>query len=149
LPWRVRVRHANAGTPPFAVTGTIRLDYDGRTITIPSSNIGEVAKSSSTTANFGTAAGLQQGKIEVTARWQETILEGDIILGFQLIDPSGTVVQTAQGYSEYSDKSPRFKLAYQVPSCVPGQWKLKVTNTHTSAGRYVYAPDILFTPGCP
>lgn len=43
LPWRVRVRYANPGTPPFAVTGTSRLDYDGSAINIQSSS-GEVPK---------------------------------------------------------------------------------------------------------
>lgn len=77
------------------------------------------------------------------------ILVGDIILLFQLIDPSGNVVQTAQGYSSGSSKSPKFKLIYQVPTCVPGQWKLKVTNTHTAEGVVSVDPTGQFTPGCP
>src|SRR5688572_11837158 len=30
LPWRVRVKYASEGTAPFAVSGSIRLDFDGR-----------------------------------------------------------------------------------------------------------------------
>jgi hypothetical protein len=153
LPWRVRVKHANAGSPPYSVSGTIRLDYDGQTIIIPASDIGQIIPHSIKQINFGTLAGLQQGRIEVTASWTHLILgipaPGDILLQFSIEDPSRTMVKFAEGYSNGSSSQPNLKLVYQVPKSLPGQWRLSIFNKSTTDYAGAGTPIIKFTPGCP
>ncbi len=135
LPWRVRVRYANEGTPSSQVFGTIRLDYDGGIRDyIEAEFIGDLEKGESRTTKLGDAGGLKQGKIEITANWVHYIgvVQGPnpVKLRFQLLDPNGTIVKTVEAYSsnELRSELPKFKLVYQVSKCGSGQWKLKTTN---------------------
>lgn len=153
LPWRVRVKHTNPGSPPYMVFGTIRLDYDGGVVTIPYSENPSLNKNTSKTINIGTIAGLQQGRMEVTSDWIHIVFHvkapGDVLLRFQLIDPNGATVQTAEGYSNGSlSSSPKLRLVHQLPSCVPGQWKLKITN-NTNDDAAIDHMNLKLTPGCP
>jgi len=155
LPWRVRVRHANAGSPAYKVSGTARLDYDGTGTSIPSSPIGSLFKGAiKPNVPLGDITGLKQGTISVAGTWSHEIFGADVGLNyiqlrFQLSDPSGRVVQTAEGYSLGGPLTPRLSLVYQVPTCVTGQWKLTITNLSTKDDVKIDAPSIFFTPGCP
>lgn len=157
LPWRVRVKYASDGTAPFAVSGTIRLDFDGRRQVIHMDEyFFYLQKGESKTKTFGTSGGFQQGKIEIRAGWYHAIGAvmgpNPIKLKWDLIDPSGTVVKTAEGYSsdEARAELPKFKLTYQLANRVPGQWKVKVTNTDSNDDAKVirYLANE-FTPACP
>lgn len=157
LPWRVRVKYASDGTAPFAVSGSIRLDFDGtRQVNHMDDPFFYLQKGTSVTKTFGTSAGFQQGRIEIRPGWYHAIgaLMGanPIKLKWDLIDPSGTVVKTAEGYSSDEARSelPKIKLTYQVANRVSGQWKVKITNTDSNDDAKVirYLANE-FTPGCP
>jgi hypothetical protein len=67
-------------------------------------------------------------------------------------DPSGRVVKTVEAFSSNEARSelPKFKLIYQIANRVPGQWKLKITNTNPNDDAGMDGYDYLgFTPGCP
>jgi len=156
LPWRVRVRYATEGTAPVQTFGTIRLDFDGRVRNIECDFSPVILKGASRTLNFGDSGGLGQGRIEmIEANWIHTIggtpLGGNPIkLRIELIDPSGTVVKTAEGFAK-RDRDlglPILKLIYQVTKCTPGQWKLKVTNLDANDDVNLYDDYTTFTPGC-
>lgn len=163
LPWRVRVKYANDGTAPVQVFGTIKLDFDGRMRVISGESFGSCFRKEHTlTKNIGDSSGLQQGGIEITANWQHGIIPGSesvvcvvgpnpVKLKIQLIDPNGTVVKTAEGYSsnELRGELPKFKLTYQVANRVSGQWKLKFINIDANNDARVNTPIVKFTPGCP
>lgn len=158
LPWRVRVRYADEGTAPFRTFGSIRLDFDGRLrkISVQTYAYGKyLNKGSSKEYKLGNVLGLQQGIIEITANWRH-IIGTDLVTGpnpvklkWQLIDPNGTV-KTVEAYSSNEARSEltRFKLLYQAPKCVAGQWKLKITN-NTIDDAFVDETKAELLPGCP
>lgn len=160
LPWRVRVSHANEGTAPFLTTGTIKVDFDsaGRNI---NPEMTSLYSGNSTTKNLGSTGGLEEGGIVITGKWQHWIGLGGIggqgplavRLRFELIDPSGTVVKTADGFSSDEARSesthPKLKLIYQVTNCTPGQWKLKITNLSGLNDVNYVQSKATFTPDCP
>jgi hypothetical protein len=151
-PWRIRVRYALDGTPPFAVSGTARLDYDGRDETITAGTLGHVYKDLQHSTNLGTSAGLKQGRLVISAGWYHSFgngppLPGDVKMKYELINPSGTVVKTAEGFDSNAGPAPKFQLVYDVPSCVPGQWKLRM-RALTSDDVVVTSVTAKLTPGC-
>lgn len=153
LPWRIRVKHANGGSPPHAVSGTARLDYDGNPFGITVS-IGSILKGASKTVNVGDATRLLQGRIQLRPSWVHEIFGvpagggENIVLRFQLMDPSGTVVKTTEGHSDKGSTLPDANLYYDVKTCVSGQWKLKITNTNNKDDASVTCFDCIVTPGC-
>jgi hypothetical protein len=159
LPWRVRVRHANEGTAPFRIYGSIKLDFDDRIRDVPVTGAsGILKKGESTTMFLGDRSGFEQGIIQMTSNWAHAIDAGLLIPGgnpiklrFELIDPSGTAVKTVSAYSSNEARSelPRFNLIYQVQSCVADQWKLKITNTDPDDDAGYIGHNVKFTPGCP
>lgn len=162
LPWRVRVKYANDGTAPVQVFGTIRLDFDGRLreINVSMSEFGidrDLRKGESETATVGGSAGFLQGTIDITANWNHMVFSplvpgpNPVKLKFELIDPSGTVVKTVEAYSSNESRSglTRFRLIYQAPACLAGQWKLRITNIDGDDDAAGISPTVKFTPGCP
>jgi hypothetical protein len=156
LPWRVRIRHANEGAAPSPVSGTIRIDFDGRLKTTEGES-GGCVQGGFTTRNVGSGSGFAQGQVEITVTWAHGLggacLPGPnpIKLRVELIDPSGTVVETVEAYSsnELRSELPRFKIVHQVRSCVRGQWKLKFTKLNLNEHVSIARPTVKFTPGCP
>ena len=149
FPWRVRVRHTSPGPSPYVVSGTIRLDYNGNAFSIPSSAIGSLLKGASKTVNLGDVTGLKHGKLEVKAHWVHEVFgvpadPENIKLRFELLDPVDRVVQSAESYS--GNLSPN--LSYSITGCMPGQWKLKITNTNNFHDAHMQDQDNKFTPGC-
>lgn len=157
LPWRIRVRYANEGTAPVQTFSSIRLDFDGRLRNIDAEFGGCLKKAESVTKNLGGRDGFQQGRMEITADWDHGVGPSCLLgpnpvkLKIQLIDPSGTIVRTVEAYSSAEARSelPRFKLVYQVTSCVSGQWKLKFTNLDSNDDALIKYPRVKFTPACP
>jgi hypothetical protein len=152
-PWRIRVRYALDGTPPFAVSGTARTDYDGRDEEIVTDRIGVLYKGTSQTVKFGSVAGMKQGTLTVAADFYHSLgngmpLPGDVKLRFELIDPNGNVVKTVEGFDSDEGPSPRFLMTHQFSSCVPGQWKLRVKATNNDDDVTVLSVDGKLTPGC-
>ncbi len=154
LPWRVRVK-ANGVTPQFAVTGTIRMDFDLSTQNISIPFTGVLFARESKTINVGTQAGLAQGKFEMTANWHHqlsTVLPGPnpIMLNIQLLDPNGLIASAVSQYSSNEARTdlPAFKLTFQARSCSPGQWKLKITNQDNTDTVALDNATVKFIPGC-
>lgn len=154
--WRVRVRHANAGNAPLAITGTITVSYNdsAQSISIQGGLI-SLNKGNSVTKTFGGSGGLNQGKITITANWNHAVgpVPGPlpVRLKFELINPAGTVVASQTAYSSNeirSDKNPKLKLTYTVPDCVNGQWKIRITND-TNDDTMNIDPKASFKPDCP
>jgi hypothetical protein len=157
-PWRVRIRYANDGQAPFAVTGSIAVTFSDSANNIVT-NSGDhfgVSPGNSKTVDFGSGSGLHQGRIQVEASWIHdiyTFVPGPltIMLTFQLLDPSGNAVASASGCSTNNlDQSCRLVLRYNVPEHKTGQWKLKVYSGHVlhgMAGRIL--PKATLTPACP
>jgi hypothetical protein len=70
-----------------------------------------------------------------------------IKLKLQLIDPSGAVKTTKEGY--FRDDNTAY-LFYRVKNRVPGQWKLEITNLNTGDDTKIYGYSLReFTPDCP
>jgi hypothetical protein len=161
LPWRVRVKYANEGTAPVQAFGTIRLDFDGRlrNVNVSTSELGidrELRKGQSETLEFGGSAGFLQGTIDITANWNHMVFSllpgpNPVKLKFELIDPSGAVVKTVEAYSSNEARSglTRFRLIYQAPGCLAGQWKLRITNIDGDNDAKGISPTAKFTPSCP
>jgi hypothetical protein len=152
------VKYALDGTAPVKTFGTIRLDFDGRARNIDVPFIGCLQKGGAVTKDLGDIQGLQQGRVEITGERNHFIgptcnLGGPnpVKLKIQLIDPSGTVVATAEGYSieELRSELPKLKLIYQVTKCTPGRWKLRISNIDDDDDAIVLRPTVKFTPGCP
>lgn len=162
LAWRVRVRYANEGTAPVQAFGSIRLDFDGRLrdINVSTSELGidrALRKGNSETVKIGGSAGFLQGTIDITANWHHVVYSNllpgpnPVKLKFELIDPSGTVVKTVEAYSSNESRSglTRFRLIYQAPGCLSGQWKLRITNIDGDDDAGGISPIAKFTPACP
>ncbi|MCI0412812.1 proprotein convertase P-domain-containing protein [bacterium] len=154
LPWRVRVKYG-AGTPSFAISGTIRIDYDGTVKRISIPFTGVLFKGESKSISFGDTAGFAQGIIEITADWHHqltTVLPGPnpIKLRIELVNPGGTTVRSVEAFSSNEARSEltKFKLTHKVASCAPGQWKLKITNTDTSDTAFLDNASPVFVPSC-
>ena len=155
LPWRVRVRHANEGTAPVRVFGSIRLDFDGGVRNLDAEGMGFLDKGETKTIKLADSSGLQQGTIEITSNWDHSLYgarvpgPNPIKLKWELINPSGAVVKTVEAYSSDESRSEltRFRLDYHVTKHTSGQWKLKITNlTNHDATNFERASR--FTPGC-
>jgi hypothetical protein len=154
LPWRVRVRHANAGTAPSRVFGTIRLDFDDRP-GVEVESVGSVQHQGLKIVNIK-AGDIKQGKVEITANWYHfvgsiyVVGPNPIKLKIRLIDPNGRVVKTVEAYSgdELRSELPKFKLTYQVVDCLLGQWKLDVFNNTNDDARFKNL-DVKITLDCP
>lgn len=159
LPWRVRVKYALDGTGPFPTFGSIKFSFDDRTASINvESGVGGLLAGGKVSTYVGDVIGLRQGRIEITGTWFHVIrFPGGFVPGtspvklkFELLDPSGTVVKTAEGYSnnELRSELPKIKLLYQVPSYTSGRWLLRITNidVHEMGGTNLSGK---FTPGCP
>lgn len=157
LPWRVRVRYANEGPAPVQVFGTIRLDFDGRTRSIDVNGEHTINKGRSVTVRLEDSGGFEQGKIEIVPNFVHDVLgfpgPNPVKLRFELNDPSGAVVKTAEGYANRNEHReqglPILKLIYQVADRVPGQWKLKMTNLDSNDDARIVNYFANFTPGCP
>ncbi len=160
LPWRVRVKHDDDGPAPSPTFGTIRFDFNGAlrgiSLQYDSYALGVMRKGTSIQFKVGKFLGLEQGIIDITANWRH-ILATDLVTGpnpvrlkWELINPNGTVVKTITAYSsnEARNELPKFKLVYQVTSCVVGQWKLRVTNNTNDDAAVDYKKAEL-VPGCP
>ena len=155
LPWRVRVKYDGSGTPSFAVSGTIRIDYDGteQRPSIPFSGV--LFKRESKSIPFGGIAGLAQGTIVITANWHHqltTVLPGPnpIKLRIELLNPGGGTVSIVEAFSsnEARTELTPFKLTHQVTKCLEGQWKLRITNLDTEDTVTLDNASPIFVPGC-
>lgn len=156
LPWYVTVRYANEDTAPFRIFGTIRLNWDGRVrgIAVGATGSTRINKGDSRRITLEYSGGLPQGIVQITGVWHhQALLAGPnpIKLKFELIDPNGTVVKTAEGYStdESGSALPKLKLIYQVPNCFPGQWILRISNAESNSDALVEKPAATLTPDCP
>lgn len=163
LPWRLRVRHANDGPAPLAITGTITVSFNDalKTIAIPTGF--QVRFGTPETFNLGPSGGLNQGRVQIKANWIHDLLglpgPVQIRLEFSILDPQGNVVARASGCSSDAfDTSCRFSLTYRVAANIAGQWKLKIrsvfagTNPITNESYNAVAkvtPVVTFLPGCP
>ena len=163
LPWRVRLRYANEGPAPLAITGSIMVSFnDGlKTIAVPTGF--QVRYGTPYTLNLGPSGGLNQGRVHIKANWFHDLLglpgPVQIILQFSIIDPQGNVVAKASGCSSDAfDASCRFTLTHRVPVNIPGQWKLKITSIFAGTNPITQqsynavakvTPAITFLPGCP
>ncbi|MEW6125729.1 MAG: hypothetical protein AB1757_01590 [Acidobacteriota bacterium] len=154
-PWRVRVRRA-PGAPENAVTGNITLNYSSSSSSLNvEGGLISLNKGNSVIKNLGGSSGLKQGKIVITANWNHAIgpMPGPlpVRLRFDLIDPStnsSVAYQIAYSTNEIrADKTPKLRLIYNVPTCKPGQWKLKITN-NTNDDTMNIDPKVTFTPDC-
>jgi hypothetical protein len=155
LPWRVRVRCANAGTPSSRVFGSIRLDFDAGVQTVDFKDVGIVSKGRTiqTETRFYS---IGQGRVDITASWYhfiggiQFVGPSPIKLEISLVDPNGRVVKTVKAYSsdELRGELTKFKLTYQVTEFIPGKWKLSVFNP-TSDDANFRSVTATVTPGCP
>lgn len=159
LPWRVRVRHALDATAPFVTTGSIKVDFDSaaRNINFPINLTIVKGGSESKTVDLGAFSCQTQGTIVLKGNWVHSVIglaEGPnpIKLKFELINPNGTVVKTAEGYADrpYERQLGRsiLTLVYQVTSSTR-EWKLRITNLDVDDTVYVYSADGTLTPACP
>lgn len=154
LPWRVRVKHANDGTAPSRVFGTIRLDFGDRFPGVEIDSVGSVQKQGSKIVNIK-AGDIKQGKVEITANWYHfvgsiyVVGPNPIKLKIRLVDPNGTVRKTVEAFSgdELRSDLPKFKLTYQVVDCLPGQWKVEVINATSDDARFKDI-NVKFTLDC-
>jgi len=155
LPWYVTVRYANEDTAPFRIFGSIRLNWDGRVrgVAVGAASSFKLNKGDSRRIGLDYSGGLSQGLVQITGVWHHALLAGrdPIKLKFELIDPNGTVVKTAEGYSADESRSelPKLKLIYQVPNCFPGQWILRISNAEADRDAFVEKPTATLTPACP
>ncbi len=152
-PWRVRVSHAERGTP-VKTFGSIRIDFDGRAREIESGSNASLNRGSSVTRNIGDVQGLHQGSTLITATWRHIIFgvtygPNPVRLRFELIDPTGNVVKTVTAFSsdELRSELEKFRLIYQIAVHSPGQWKLRITNVDDDDATSI-DPTVTFTPGC-
>ncbi len=152
IPWRVRVRRAD-GAPQNAAKGEITLAYSSSSsnINVEGSLI-SLNKGNSVTKDLGSPGGLKEGKITITANWNHAVgpVPGPlpVLLKFELKDATGTSVRTVTAYSSNQiGAGPQFRLEYNVPTCKPGQWKLKITN-NTNDDTMNINPKVTFTPDC-
>ncbi len=153
LPWRIRVRHANSGPSPFPVFGTSRVEFDGTQVQIPLTPFGSLLKGASKTVNFGDTSGFKQGRISAHFYWVHEIFGAPVGLNyiklkFELLDPSGNLVQTSEGYSFSSPLSPKAFLKFLVPTCTSGQWRLRITNLNANDDVKLNDPINSFLPTC-
>lgn len=154
LPWRVRIRHANDGTAPSRVFGTIRLDFGDKFSGVEVESVGSVQKQGAKIVSIK-AFDIKQGKVEITANWYHfvgsiyAIGPNPIKLKIRLVDPNGTVRKTVEAYSsdELRSELPKFKLTYQVVDCLTGQWKVEVINDTNDDARFKDI-NIKFTLDC-
>ena len=158
LPWRVRIRYANSGTAPYAVTGNITLTFstNSSNILVNDGRDFHVSHHRPVTVNFGGPSGLHQGRLEVNASWIHfiyTIVPGPltIMLTFQLLDPAGNPVAQASGCATNNfDSSCRLMLRYFVPEHKSGQWKLKISSSPVAYGEAGdIKPTAVYRPDCP
>lgn len=157
LPWRVRVKYANAGEAPFAVYGDITVTFNdaSKSISVEGGLI-SLLKGNNVTKKIGNSSGFGHGVIEITGTWLHSL--GNLVPGpnpvklkFQLIDPDGNTVETESGFSSNDINpaaTPKFKLTYRVTSCKSGQWKIKITN-NTNDDTMNIDPKVKFKPDCP
>lgn len=137
LPWIVRVR-PSSGQSPVAIVGSITVKYDGG-VAIRVDVAGgllRLNKGDSVTKNVGPPEGFGQGDLIVRGTWNHALgpVPGPlpVKLKFELIDPSGRVVGSSEGYSENeinpccSNRKVGFFI--RVSSCFTGQWKIRITN---------------------
>jgi hypothetical protein len=158
LPWRVRAKYANDGAAPVQVFGTMRIDYDGRLRWFAyDGNLG-LGKGRSTTFNFGSSAGFPHGNIKYEPDFVHDVFglpgPNPVKLKFELINPSGTVVVSKEGYADReahrNQGLPIVKeIAFQVVNLTSGQWKLRVTNLDPNDDARITQRYSSFTPACP
>ena len=152
IPWRVRVKRAD-GAPENAAKGEISLTYSSGSSSINvEGNLISLNKGNSVTKDLGGSSGLKEGKIVITANWNHAIgvVPGPlpVLLKFELKDPTGTTVKSVTAYSSNQiGATPQFRLEYPVPTCKPGQWKLKITN-NTNDDTMNIDPKVSFIPAC-
>lgn len=152
IPWRVRVRRAD-GAPQNAAKGEISLTYRSSSSSIGvEGSLISLNKGNTVTKDLGGSGGLKQGKIIITANWNHAVgpVPGPlpVLLKFELKDPTGLTVKTVTAYSSNQiGVSPQFRLEYIVPTCKPGQWKLKITN-NTNDDTMNIDPKVTFIPEC-
>ena len=156
LQWTVRVKPAN-GQSPRAILGSITVTFNDSSSGISvEGGLITLDKGTSETKKIGGSGGLKQGKITITADWNHSAfgVPGPlpVKLKFELIDPSGNVVASDSGYSD-AEINPccsddKMKLTFNVPSCITGQWKLKITN-NTNDDTMNIDPTVRFSPDCP
>jgi hypothetical protein len=107
------------------VTPTSQIDVEG--------GLFDLERGKSVTKNVGDSNGISQGIVVITGNWNHSVfgVQGPnaVRLKFQLIDPSGNLVNTDEGFSANELRDlPKLKLTYRLADCTPGQWKLKITN---------------------
>lgn len=155
-PWRVRVRYDGTGTPPNAVFGTARLDWDGTTRTISAETPGYVIKGTSKEVKFGDATGFGEGAIAVTANWNHMIgpvpgpspVKFNVALYVRLPNGDDLVGPADEGYStNEANATPRFGLIYRLSSPLAGQYRLNFKNKDVHDA-FVQTPTVRFSPTC-
>lgn len=157
LPWAVRLRAVN-GQSPVGIKGSITVTYLSSAITLGVEGGFRVNKGTSVTKNINFLGGLEQGhgRVVVTGTWLHGIgaVPGPlpVKLKFEIIDPNGNVVSSDTGYSN-AEINPccsgdKMKITFQFPSCITGQWKIRITN-NTGDDAMSIEPKAIFTPGCP
>lgn len=158
LPWVVRIRPLS-GQSPVAIKGSITVTYISSTITLRVEG-GSIflKKGESVTTNISFLGGFVQGqgRVVVTATWLHALgpVPGPlpVKLKFELLDPNGNVVSSDSGYSN-AEINPccsgnKMKITYQFPSCISGQWKIRITNNTNDDTRNIET-KATFTPDCP
>lgn len=155
-PWRVRVRYDGTGTPPNAVFGTARLDWDGTTRTISAETPGYVIKGTSKEVKFGSPTGFGEGALGITANWNHMIgpVPGPSPVKFRVtiyIDhpTAGTVVSTSdEGYSSNeANATPKFGIVHRIREDLPYQYSLNFKNLDVHDA-FVQTPVVKFSPTC-
>lgn len=160
LPWRVRVRYANAGTAPAPVTGSIRVDFDDVLKTFKYSHYPwKIIERKSNHTILLTHQGFEQGRLEIILTWNHSLggpVPGPlpVKLKAELLDPNGRVLATDMGYSNHEINpccsGDKMKIVFQVPDCESDSktWNIRITNDTNDD---VNLTEVKFShkPSCP
>jgi hypothetical protein len=159
-PWVVRIKTRDGGDAPYTVSGSVALKYAGETrnLTVPTMSNQYLNKGQSRIILIDSSAGCGQGRMVITGIWNHTIgvVPGPmpIAMKFELLNDaftwSGNAVADATGYSnnELRSELTKLRLVHQVPSCLVGQWKLRITNV-SDHDAYISSISAKMTPTCP
>ena len=163
LPWTVRIKTKSGQAARVGIVGQIFFEYLPA-IVEPKVGTGPILgfkldHGETLTLDLGNSQGLTSGSMIIEGDWMNS-LQGapmgilPVKLKFELINPEGNVVASDTGYAK-NEINPccsgnKLKIRFSIPSCSPGQWKLRIKNLEqTEKGdATVIRPKIALTPNC-
>lgn len=155
VPWSVRVKGTD-GNPPLAVSGDISITYDDSVQDgIAIENDGELNLNSNNTVEqfLIVPFGLGHGVLEIKGNWYHNLGVLPIKMRFELIDPNGNVVKSAEGYSQYElnpcCSANKLVLTHRITNRILGRWKLRIKNISSGHDAVRIFARGTFKPGCP